>query len=108
MREPLRKSVDVDDPMELRGFECDGDPDYMIDCLVEEYVRLGWPPEKILGLFEAPGYPMLHALWHTKGPETIRRKIERVARRTGVFRFRTVEQPLDDEPVRITTTKQGA
>ena len=95
------KNPEHDDPMELHGIECDGDPDFMIDCLAEEYLRMGWPPDEIFHLFESPCYPALHQMLRARGVEAIRRKIERVAARCGVFRFRTSERPAASDLVTI-------
>jgi hypothetical protein len=100
MSEFLKKEVEADDPMELQGIQFDGDPGYMIDCVVEEYARIGWPAEEILGLFESPGYPVLRLLLESRGKEGIRRSIERVVARCGIFRSRTVEAP--EEPHLVT------
>jgi hypothetical protein len=101
------KQPEQDDPMELRGVQCDGDPDYMIDCLVEEYARIGWPAEKILQLFESPFYPVLHSMLAGMGREAIRRRIERVAARCGVFRTRTFEAAPPAELVAIAPLGAG-
>ena len=101
------KELEIDDPMELQGVQCDGDPDYMIECVTEEYMRMGWPPEQILPLFESPFYPLLHQLMQARGVEAIRRSIEGVAARSGVFRFRTLEAPESPELVQITSLRQG-
>ena len=107
MNDRWTKEPEKDDPMELQGFECDGDPDFMIECLIEEFTRLGWPGEKIARMFESPVYPVLHRLGQTRGPEAIRRKVELVTQRCGIFRFRTVERTPEDELVQIAATKEG-
>ena len=101
MHGPLKKRVEPEDPMELRCVAVDGDPDFMIDCIVEEYARLGWSPAKILPLFESPSYPVLHGLYRARGAASIRRSVEEVVRRCGVFHFDTRERPPDPELVRI-------
>ena len=101
------KEPEYDDPMELQGFECDGDPGYMVDCVVEEYLRMGWPPDEVFHLFESPVYPPLHYLLHTQGPEAILRKIEQVAARCGVFRYQTREAPPNPELVAIRPLGEG-
>ena len=104
---PLKKRVEPEDPMELRGVAFHGDPDFMIDCIVEEYARLGWSPAKILPLFESPSYPVLHGLYRTRGAESIRRSVEEVVRRCGVFHFDTHERPPDLELVQIKPAETG-
>ena len=96
----FRKELESDDPMELLAVECDGDQDYMIDCVAEEYARLGWPAKEIVLLFESPFYPALHLMLRARGAETVRRRIEAVVARCGVFRTRTFE--ADPEPELVT------
>ena len=101
------KEFESDDPMELQGIWIDGDPNYMLDCVVEEYLRLGWPPEQILRLFESPSYPVLHQMLRARGGEALRARIQQIAKRCGVFRFRTSEPPEDPELVTIAPMVQG-
>ena len=101
------KEFESDDPMELQGIWMDGDPDYMLDCVVEEYLRLGWPPDQILRLFGSPSYPVLHQMLHVRGTEALRARIQQIAGRCGVFRFRTSEPPEDPELVAIAPLGQG-
>ena len=107
MADGRRKEADPDDPMELVGAECDGDPDFMLECIVEEYARMGWEPERIVQLFASPHYPVLHGFWRTMGSGAIRRKVEATSRRCGVFRFRTVERPPADRLVEISRAEGG-
>ena len=101
------KEFEHDDPMELRGVFCDGDPDYMLECLIEEYLRMGWTPARILQLFESPFYPPLNAALLEQGREAVRAKIEGIALRCGVFRLRTREAEPDAELVTIEPFSQG-
>ena len=94
------KEPEFDDPMELKGVVCDGDPDFMIDVVIEEYLRMGSAQEQVLQLFESPCYPLLHHVLQAQGAEAIRKRIERVSARCGVFRFRTSHPP---EPLEFVT-----
>ena len=96
------KEPESDDPMELRGIWCDGDLEYMVDCVVEEYLRMGWSPARVLQLFESPFYPALHQWFQVRGAEAIRGRIQQIAGRCGVFRFQTSEAPPAPELVHIT------
>jgi hypothetical protein len=102
----LRKKVEPDDPMELRGVQCDGEPDLMIECLAEEFVRMGWTEDRIVRLFESPFYPVLHALYQSKGAASIRKVVHQVSARWGVFRVRTVEAAEADELVTISPSSE--
>lgn len=107
MDETLKKKPEPDDPMELRGVACDGDPDFMVDCLIEEYAWMGWRAQDIMGLFESPSYPVLHGLYRTQGAESIRHRVEVVIQRFGGFRFQTTERPAEHELVQIETPTEG-
>ena len=107
MSEFLKKEVEADDPMELQGIQFDGDPGYMIECVVEEYARIGWPAEDILGLFESPGYPVLRLLLESRGKEAIRRSIQKVVARCGIFRATTVEAAEEPDLVTIAPLREG-
>ncbi|BDG61997.1 hypothetical protein [Caldinitratiruptor microaerophilus] len=39
----------------------------MARCFVEEFVRMGWADEQILGLFRDPFYRGPHAVWQRRG-----------------------------------------
>ena len=84
------KECEPDDPMQLHAAWCDGSPEFMLDCVAEEYLRLGWTPLQILGLFQSPQYPVLHQMLRAKGVDAVRHRIQRVAARCGVFRCRTI------------------
>ena len=91
------KELEYDDPMELRAVQVDGDPGFMIDCVTEEYARLGWSSQQILELFQSLDYPFLHQMLQALGATVIRARIERVIARYGVFRVRTLEAAPDPE-----------
>ena len=107
MSQPLKKQPEAGDPMELRGVACDGDLDSMIDCIIEEYARMGWAADRVLCLFESPLYPVLHRFLRARGVEAVHNKIEETTRRCGVFRFRTTEAPPDAELVQIDPANEG-
>ena len=91
------KELEFDDPMELQAVQLDGDPDFMIDCVTEEYARLGWSSQQILQLFQSPDYPFLHHMLQVQGADAVRNRIDQVIARCGVFRVRTVEAAPDPE-----------
>jgi len=107
MGETLRKQPEPDDPMELRGVACEGDHNLMLDCIIEEYARLGWTPEHILSLFESPFYPLLHNLLQARGADAIRLRIAQVTQRCDIFRFRTTERASAAEIVQIDPATPG-
>ena len=91
------KELEYDDPMEFQAVQADGDPAFMIDCVTEEYARLGWSSQQILELFQSLDYPFLYRMLQALGPTAIRARIERVIARCGVFRVSTLEAAPDPE-----------
>jgi hypothetical protein len=97
---PATRPAEPEDPWTLHATPVAGDPEVMLECLVQEYAWMGWDVEQILTLFRDPSYPALHALWRGCGEEGLRRRIAGVLRRMGVFRFRSVvcDEPEPAEP----------
>ena len=85
------KSAEPEDPMRLRAELVEGDPQVMLDGLIEEYARMGWDAGQIARIFEDPFFGATHALASRLGGEVIRDRIEETLQRCGVFRFDTVE-----------------
>lgn len=92
---PLTRGVELEDPMELVATPVLGDPELMLECLVQEFAWLGWDADRIFALFRDPFYPPLHGLLGHFGEQGVRERIAGVVRRTGAFRF---EASVDDEP----------
>jgi hypothetical protein len=49
----------------------------MAECLVEEYVRLGWDERRLMTLFVNPMFLATHRIYHEKGEEYVRGLIRR-------------------------------
>jgi hypothetical protein len=95
---PATRPVEPEDPLTLYATPVTGDPEVMLQCLVQEYAWLGWGPEQILGLFRDPYYPALHQLWLVYGEAGIRERIAPLLAQTGVFRFQeTVREDPETE-----------
>ena len=89
------KQPEADDPFALQGVGVP-DPDgkaarEMAECFAEEFLRLGFPPGRVLALFESPRYPLAHQAYAQLGAQDTRALIERLAaiwspshRRSGV------------------------
>jgi hypothetical protein len=76
---PRDEFVD-EDPMELVGMVLPGEPgqlEAMAECLVEEYVRLGWDERRLMTLFVNPMFLATHRIYHEKGEEYVRGLIRR-------------------------------
>jgi hypothetical protein len=99
---PATRPVEADDPYSLHATAVGGDPEVMLECLVQEYAWMGWNTEQVVGLFRNPSYPALNALLHYFGEENVRRRVEVVLKRMGVFRVSgTVHdeaEPEEEEP----------
>ena len=81
--EPVKEPED-DDPFERNAVGV-SDPDgtslrAMAACFAEEFLRLGFPPGRVLALFESPRYPLAHGAWNALGAPAIRALIEDAAR----------------------------
>ena len=75
---------DPQDPVALHGVEVP-DPDgaslrAMAECFVEEYLRLGFPPERVLALFRTPAYPLAHRAWTALGAGAVSEIVDEQAR----------------------------
>ena len=60
-----------DDPMEIIGMRFRDDDgkiaDEMARTFIDEYLRMGWPPDEILRLFSDPFYRAVHAVYRRRG-----------------------------------------
>lgn len=102
---PASREILPDDPMELHGFEVPGDPHLMLRLLVEEYARIGWDTEAIMGLARDPNYRGFHSLLLRYGEQPLREKISAVISRSGVMRVTARETPPAPETLVELTTE---
>jgi hypothetical protein len=52
------KVFEPNDPMELVGMEVPlQDTGYMAECIVEEYMLLGWSDKQLMSMFKKPFFP---------------------------------------------------
>ncbi|MBI4550849.1 MAG: hypothetical protein HY710_01130 [Candidatus Latescibacteria bacterium] len=83
-----KDEYDEDDPFELVAVPLPGgDADYMTECFVDEFIRLGYDDARLRGLFTNPIYAATHAIYREKGERYIQEVIDRVRSRWGGFRF---------------------
>ena len=76
-----------DDPMEMIGMVMGGEPgqlEAMAECLVEEYVRLGWDARRLMTLFVNPMFMATHRIYQQKGEAYVRELIDRTCAKWGV------------------------
>lgn len=73
------KPLELDDPNELVGVGfAEGDGDYMAECLVEEYLLLGWNDHRIMSLFTQPCFAMTHRIYLDRGHDYVATLIAQV------------------------------
>jgi hypothetical protein len=95
---PLDRPAENEDPLELKAELVPGDPDVMLDCILQEFAWMGWNSEQLLSLFHHPGYPVLGQLREFFGDDEVQRRVNTLAAQWGVLRFReTLTEHDDDE-----------
>jgi hypothetical protein len=73
------KAFEPQDPMELVGIALpQEDADYMAECLVEEYLLLGWNDRQLMSLFTSPFFQATHRIYHDRGEDYVRSLVQRV------------------------------
>jgi hypothetical protein len=82
---------DDGDPLGLVGMVLPGEPGQlqaMAECLVEEYVRLGWDERRLMTLFVNPLFLATHRIYQHLGEAAVRDLISRTRARWGGDQFR--------------------
>jgi hypothetical protein len=75
-----------DDPLELTGVVLPGEAgqlEAMAECIVEEYIRLGWTEQRLMTLFLNPMFLATHRVCRLKGEAYVRNLICRTLARWG-------------------------
>jgi len=75
---------DPQDPLDLVGMVLPGERgqlERMAECLVEEYVRLGWDEARLMTLFANPLFMATHRIYRQKGPEYVRALIRKISQK---------------------------
>ena len=73
------KPLKFSDPHELVGIAfAAGDADLMAECLVEEYLRLGWNNSQLMSLFTRPCFRMTHRIYLDRGHQYVAELIAHV------------------------------
>lgn len=81
-----QKPADSDDPLQMHAEPVSGDQGVMLECLIEEFARMGWNAQQIAQLFEDPFFLASHSLANRLGRNAVNECIERTLRRCGVLR----------------------
>lgn len=100
---PATRGIEPDDPMNLHAVEVDGDPQVMLQMLVEEYARMGFGLDELMNLSRQPFYQGLHGLWQLYGEAGLRRQLGAILSRCGVFRTKVWEAtpPVSEQLLQI-------
>jgi hypothetical protein len=99
---PKDRAPKPDDPMEISAISLDGDPHFMLECIVEEYARMGCDRDQIVQMFSDPFYQGPYGLTRALGRERIVQRIDEILLRCGVLKFRMIEQAELENVVHIT------
>ena len=95
---PLDRLVEPEDPLELMAQTAVGDPDVMLECLLQEFVWMGWSRQQLLELFHHPGYPLLNELREFFGDAEVERRVAALLVRIGHWQFRETLVEPEEEP----------
>jgi hypothetical protein len=91
-----KDEFDFDDPLELNGHAFVTEEDTtnaMSECFVEEFMRMGYSPARILALFRNPHYIGMHMVLQKRGEAFVRDCIQETFARWGrAFVWSAAEQ----------------
>ncbi len=90
---PATREMLPADPMEMQAVEIPGDPNFMLQLLVEEYARIGWGLEGLMKLARDPNYTAFYGLLRLFGEDELHSRISHILSRCGVLRVTTHEAP---------------
>lgn len=73
------KRAAEDDPMEFVAVGMPGgDPDRMAECVIEEFLLMGWSDRQLMTLFKHPRFQATHQIYLDCGEDYVRALIARV------------------------------
>ena len=93
---PKDRPAEPEDPFQMFASGVEGDPGLMLDCLVEEYSRMGYGANDLLDLFENPEFLATHGLRGLFGPEATKERVRAVLSRCGVLSVRVTALPPEN------------
>ena len=98
-----------EDPMGLVGMVVPGEPgqlEAMAECVIEEYVRLGWTEQRLMTLFVNPMFVATHRIYRLKGEAYVRDVIRRTRAKWGADRIQ-YSAPKFEPPSNCSLTDPG-
>ncbi|MCP3913944.1 MAG: hypothetical protein GY711_00130 [bacterium] len=90
---PKDRPAEPADPFQMLAGGVEGDPLLMLDCVVEEYARMGLEADEIVALFEDPQFLATHGLRSLFGVEATRERVLSVLSRCGILRVTASAAP---------------
>jgi len=90
---PKDRPAEPADPFQMMAAGVEGDPLFMLECIVEEYSRMGMGEEDILRLFDDPEFLATHGLSKLFGAEETHERVRGVLARCGVLRVSATVLP---------------
>lgn len=82
------KEFESEDPMQLVGMVIPGEAgqlELMAECIIEEYVRLGWDERRLMTIFRSSMFLATNRIYQIKGEAYVRDLIRRVCAKWGRF-----------------------
>jgi len=82
-----KDEFDTEDPMELVGMVLPGEAgqlEAMAECVVEEYVRMGWDERRLMVLFVNPMFLATYRIYRQKGEAYVRNLVQKTCARYGL------------------------
>lgn len=79
-----KDEFETEDPMELVGMVLPGEAgtlEVMAECIVEEYVRMGWDERRLMTLFVNPMFLATYRIYRQKGEAYVRELVSRTCAR---------------------------
>jgi hypothetical protein len=96
---PVDRESQPEDPLELHAQVAVGDPDVMLECILQEFLWMGWGEAELLALFHDPGYPLLGQLREFYGDAEVARRVAALVAASGQLVFHeTLAEPEDEDP----------
>lgn len=84
---PAERPVEPEHPMALMADSFGGDPEVMLECVIQEYARLGHGTEQLIAMCRDPFFQAIYGLRELFGDEGLERRIRDIVGRCGVLRF---------------------
>lgn len=78
----------AEDPMQLVGMVLPGEQgqlEAMAECIVEEYVRMGWDERRLMTLFVKPMFMATHRIYRQKGEKYVQELIQKICKQYRIY-----------------------